>query len=432
MLSSQLLEDQQIQSFLRQGYLTLQADLPVEFHAHVHREIRELFAREGNPGNDILPRVPEIYEVLWHPAVHGALSSLLGPDYLIHPHRHCHQNTAGSSGQHMHQDSYEADENVRHHRIRWLMAFYYPQDVNESFGPSSIVPESQFLTWGDKHGSPHELPVCGRAGTFTIVHYDLWHRAMANRRDRDRFMVKFLFTRMSEPHAAAWRHNGSDWPENDADLDPLHHHLWDWLRDEQSNDVSTAGSDVRLESEAARLHAVYRLAHQGDVDTLLETTRRETAQRLASNLDRDHTNPAQLDAAFGLTAAGSAAVPAMIDRLTDEEWILRASAADVLGDIGTQAAEAVPALTEALGDESEWVRRNAAEALGIIGNEAAPAVDALSAALADPFTATRHNAVLSLMKIGGCGGDRRALTAALEDDNNYVRELSALALERPS
>ena len=35
----------------------------------------------------------------------------------------------------MHQDSYENDQNVRHHRTRWTMAFYYPQDVSLDMGP---------------------------------------------------------------------------------------------------------------------------------------------------------------------------------------------------------------------------------------------------------------------------------------------------------
>ena len=38
----------------------------------------------------------------------------------------------------MHQDSYENDQNVRHHRTRWAMAFYYPQDVPRELGPTAV------------------------------------------------------------------------------------------------------------------------------------------------------------------------------------------------------------------------------------------------------------------------------------------------------
>ena len=170
-----LLDDRQVQSFVRDGYITLDAGLPADFHARLHTRIAQLFDTEGNPGNDILPKAPDLHQILGRPMVAGALTSLLGPDYLLHPHRHCHLNPAGSEGQRMHQDSYEADQNVRHHRLRWLMAFYYPHDVDAGRGPSSIVPRTQYLTAEDQHGSPDELPFVGKAGSVTIVHYDLWH-----------------------------------------------------------------------------------------------------------------------------------------------------------------------------------------------------------------------------------------------------------------
>ena len=50
----------------------------------------------------------------------------------------------GASGQHWHKDDYVGDRNVRHHRFRWVMAFYYPQDVSADMGPTAIVPGRQF------------------------------------------------------------------------------------------------------------------------------------------------------------------------------------------------------------------------------------------------------------------------------------------------
>ena len=154
-----LLNDDHVQSFLRDGYIVVDADMPAGFHAQIYRQVDDLFKTEGNPGNNILPCVPDLHEVLARPAVAGALMSLLGPNYLLHPHRHCHHNVPGSKEQLMHQDSYEADQNVRHHRLRWLMALYYPQDVDGQIGPSSIVPRTQYLTAEDQHGSPDELPL---------------------------------------------------------------------------------------------------------------------------------------------------------------------------------------------------------------------------------------------------------------------------------
>ena len=139
-----LLTDSQVQAYLTNGYITVQTAHPPAVHQNIYRQIETLFATEGNPGNDILPKVPDLYQILRDPAVDGALQSLLGPSYLIHPHRHCHHNLSGSEGQGMHQDSYENDQNVRHHRTRWTMAFYYPQDVSLDMGPTAILPATQY------------------------------------------------------------------------------------------------------------------------------------------------------------------------------------------------------------------------------------------------------------------------------------------------
>ena len=432
-----LLSDEQMIGFVREGYLTIDADLPAEFHAALHSRIQGLFEKDGNPGNDILPRVPDLHRVLDQPTVSGALTSLLGSDYLLHPHRHCHLNPAGSPGQQMHQDSYERDENVRHHRARWLMAFYYPQDVDIDRGPSSIVPATHFLTWKSQHDSPHELPMVGKAGTVTIVHYDLWHRAMANVGARDRFMVKFLFTRMQEPTAATWAHDGRDWEAGDRDDDIVCSHVWDWLRGatnpQPGNQVESLEELTRRlsdEDEMGRYDAAYRLGRMGEegVSTLTAALRAESEDRLAANLERSHTNPVQLDAAYGLTTAGSAAIPTLTNLLEDESWGLRASAADTLGDMGHVAAPAGGALARVLDDESAWVRRNAVEALGNIGPLATAAAPALSECLSEHDVTVRHNAALALAKMGA--GDTSLLQQASADEDHYVRELAGYALSR--
>ena len=77
-----LLNDEEVQRFIVDGCLTVQADYPPSFHASIRDQIEAVFAKEGNPGNNILPRVPQIGRVFEHPNVKGALTSLLGPDYI--------------------------------------------------------------------------------------------------------------------------------------------------------------------------------------------------------------------------------------------------------------------------------------------------------------------------------------------------------------
>ena len=435
-----LLTDAQVQAYLTNGYITVQTAHPPAVHQSIHRQIETLFATEGNPGNDILPKVPDLYQVLRDPAVDGALQSLLGPSYLIHPHRHCHHNPSGSQGQGMHQDSYENDQNVRHHRTRWTMAFYYPQDVSLDMGPTAILPATQYYNSSKQAYEREEQSLCGQAGTVTIVHYDLWHRAMPNASDRDRFMVKFLFTRMGEPQAPSWDHRDGTWRA--AGTDPpadLCRHSWDWMRGTDSTAAPTAVSLDELrqaldaEAEAERLRAVYALAARGEeaMPVLLNALRGEAATRLETNLANAHTNPSQLDAVFALSAVGCAAVPHMVELLGGNDWWLRAAAADVLGDLGTIASDTVPHLTRALDDEAEWVRRNAVEALGNIGQAATEAVPALSHRLRDSESWIRHNAALSLAKIGPAAAEAvPALRKNIDDEDRYARANAAVALER--
>ena len=435
-----LLTDAQVQAYLTNGYITVQTAHSPAVHQNIHRQIETLFATEGNPGNDILPKAPDLYQILRDPAVDGALQSLLGPSYLIHPHRHCHHNPCGSEGQGMHQDSYENDQNVRHHRTRWTMAFYYPQDVSLDMGPTAILPATQYYNSSEQAYEREELPLCGRAGTVTIVHYDLWHRAMPNASDRDRFMVKFLFTRMGEPRAPSWDHRDGTWQAEGTDPPTeLCRHAWDWMRGTDGTIAPTAVSldelrrALEAEAEAERLRTVYALAARGEdsVPILLNALCSEAKVRLETNLANAHTNPSQLDAVFALSAVGRPAVPHLVELLDEKDWWLRAAAADVLGDLGTTASDTVPHLTRVLDDEAEWVRRNAVEALGNIGPAAAEAVPALSRRLQDSESWIRHNAALALAKIGPTATEAvPALRKNIDDEDRYARANAAVALER--
>ena len=73
-----LLDDAQMQQFITDGYITVQADYPPEFHQDIYQQIEAMFEAEGNTGNNILPRIPQIQKVFDHPALKGALTSLLG------------------------------------------------------------------------------------------------------------------------------------------------------------------------------------------------------------------------------------------------------------------------------------------------------------------------------------------------------------------
>ena len=445
-----LLNDAQMQDFIVNGFVRVKAAFTPAFHETVRAQADEIFSTTGNPGNDILPAIPQLAELFSHPAVTGALTSILGPGYAMHPHRHCHLTPPRQPAQRHHQDSYEDDQNVRHHRTRWAMAFYYPQDVTSDMGPTSVLPASQYYTSRDQAEKQQEVRLCGEAGTVTIVHYDLWHRATANYTDCNRYMMKFLFCRMTEPAAPSWGNTNPAWPASAAGnhLPALWQSVWNW---HLGNEGASQGHDAaRIDSrtttalkgpvhemsgelpEALRLKKVYQLAgkHQEGLRKLMQLLAEEAPALLDHNLAAQYTNPSQLFSGFGLSAHGAAAVPHLLNTLRSERWSLCAAAADILGDIGLPAAAAVPHLIDTLEDESEWVRRNAAEALG---NIASPeAVDSLANLLTkDGCSFVRHNAALSLAKIGpDSKSAHSALKQALQDDNLYVRENARLARAR--
>ena len=439
--------------FIAHGYVTVTPNLPAEFHADVFAHHEEVFAKEGNPGNNLLPRIPLIREVFTDPVVRGALRSVVGDDYYLQPHRHPHFNPAHSKGQNMHQDGGKRWS----HRTRYLLAFYYPQDTPLERGPSAIVPGSHYFNTPEGARTAEELPLICPAGPVTIVNYDLWHRQMPNQTEHNRYMVKFLFARMSEPVAPSWHNDQNDWPgapralDGDSEeLQKMHAHVWNWHRgaaigptERASNGHSPAqlAHTLKSDRERAAMRAAYELAALGEeaVPHVLEMLADE------SEMTRRH-------AAYALSAIGEPAVAALKEMLSHADPVARAGAAETLGDIGRVADSALPALIAAMNDPGDEVRRCAADALGTVcgtataDSESAPtavesaptavksaptAVAALIVALTDEEVNVRRMATFSLARLSASAGEAvAALESVLDDENRYVRGDALHALER--
>lgn len=240
--TSDLLTDEQMEQFIINGYMLVETDLPASFHASICAQIDEVFEKQGNPWNEILDLVPDLHQVYADPKVQGALISLLGADYTMNAHRHCHFTAPGQKGGHWHQDSL----NVRHHQIQCVLGMYYPQDVVEEMGPTIVLPGTQYHnTPSSQMGSytnfKSQIALNVKAGTVAITHYDIWHAWMPNRSNRNRRMLKFLFNRASAPSEPSWNHD-ADRAFNpppfslpiDGQSEAYKHrliwrHVWDWL-----------------------------------------------------------------------------------------------------------------------------------------------------------------------------------------------------------
>ena len=186
-MAENLLSDEQMKNFIVNGFVTVPTSLSLEFHEEIFNKTATVFDKEGNPGNNLLPRIPEIQCVFDDPYVKGALTSLLGPDSIcnlivihitIHPvvkGRICTKTVVNGG------------------RIIpvgcWFS--YYPQDTPVERGPTGVVPISHYFSTQEGSQISPETPISGKAGTVAFANYDLWHRAMPNQTEHRRYMMKF-------------------------------------------------------------------------------------------------------------------------------------------------------------------------------------------------------------------------------------------------
>jgi len=133
-----------------------------------------------------------------------------------------------------------------------------------------------------------------------------------------------------------------------------------------------------------------------------------------------------------LASIGKAALPALIQALSNPDRTIRLGAALALRGIGVEARDAVPALMASLREDAEdpletTVAEFAAQALGNIGDDAVPA---LMAALADDDRRVRRGAARALghMDPAMARSAVAALADATQDEDSRVRRASASAL----
>ena len=320
------------------------------------------------------------------------------------------------------------------HHTRRLLVFYYPQDTPIELGPTGIVPGSHYYNTPDGATVSDELPVCGKAGTVAIVNYDLWHRGMPNRTDKNRYMMKFLFARMSEPESPSWNNEQVEWDQSEPIGNSAHQrmfqHVWDWHYGKTNGDAPSNGQSMKSvsklikamgeDSESKGLSVAYALGEFGEplVPALMEAFEGES-------------ETVRRNAYYALNAIGAPAVDPLIGNLKHIDPQVRETAAEALGDIGRFAQAAVLELVAALEDESEEVRSRAAEALGTVSQGESTAIPALNAALQDKDERVRRDAIFALARIGSHAVDTvDALGGMFSDDNRYVRGDAVHALYR--
>ncbi len=455
--NQQLLNDEQIRHFIVNGYVNVTADVPTHIHETIYNKTDELFAgaadfrgdRQHNPLNNILPLVPELQVVLESPEVRGALTSILGNGYVMHPHRHCHPNFLGTtpSGKEngeerlmmpLHKDGHAGGKRPRHRTPRWAILFYYPQPCLAEQGPTCIIPGTQYIRefMLDNERQRHELhaeggngtrllpenflnrnlvPMSGELGTVWIMHFDMVHSFLQNYIPLNRYGMKFVFMRTEQPTAPSWNSETDIWqpPEINHvpyDAEILWTYIWNWMsgktdlyetdRSATTIDIQSAVESLKTDDPAARMEAANTLGFM----------REDAAEAVSALVDalEDCYEPVRRNAIYALGAIGKPAVESLTNALDAEKEAFEMEPilhiCDAAHGLAAVGAPAVPALISALADERENIRASTAYALGEMGPVAAEAVDALIALLTDASDASeevrRHaTSALGMIKV---------------------------------
>lgn len=488
-----LLDDEAMQGFVREGYVTVKSELPREFHDRMHAALDPL--DEGGPRghNNLLPCVPELAHLLDEPVVRGALTSILGSDYYLHFHRHDHF-TFPNDAQPLHKDSdnhshHAVDGLRRMHRTRFAMLFYYPQDTPPEKGPTGIVPRSQYVPrralesarrrlnefynrlrkeveaetgaslsspagrqlWQERSGrfkaenpevatrldtldkpwEAEKIPLLGDAGTVTIVHFDMVHgRYSGNTTDLSRHMVKFLYTRGREPVAPSWHGGRSPWPDEDDPLEPVWRSTWDWHCGR-----SPERHQIDPRQSIRGLDSRDDRTALGAAYTLGMHARwyRAGLDALFERFFSDNVGLRTV-AAYGLVAAGEPAVGRLTRAVPDADQLLTVRLLDLLGDIGPAAVSALDLVVAATRHGDPNVRRYAVETIGTIAQGTRFDGAVLRPPLTDEDAHVRRNAALATARLGPEIGAGDELVPALADNlyhwHHHVRGWSIEALQR--
>ena len=418
-----------IDTFICNGFLQLQCGLEEEKNHAIDQALRGAIEQEFQSGNNILPRVPELYEVLESPVVHGALSSLLGAGYMLHPHRFVHVSTpiedrsleidaladapvmgpGSMAGSGWHQDAHSPLARARYHTPRHVTLFYFPHDTPALMGPTRLQPGSQYYPApvDDRY---RLMPDFIAAGTVILAHFDIVHAGFTNRGDSARYMVKFVFSRTHEPELAPPGAQHEYWttPADNLVDEPLEA-TWSaihaWLQGfslpahEMSPQLGPMMELLDAESQRDRLEAIYQLARLGEaaVPALLaklsEAAGQGREQRALLRGKDGQEKPVDRpvperrwneravvmeDAAYALARMGDCARQAAVELSCHDDPWMQINAGFVLGEIGGD--EAVDALVRQLQSPHHQVVRQALDALSCVRdqiNVALPAIENL-------------------------------------------------------
>ena len=137
MQKPRVLTAEQLREFITRGFLRLDSSLPCQYHEAVFDRAQQVVDGHGYFGNNLLPLIPGLRELIEDPVVTGALMSLLGEHYLLHPHRILETSSPGCDAEAFYRDSYWGyTRRVRNPSALVDHSHLLPPGYAGAFGPS--------------------------------------------------------------------------------------------------------------------------------------------------------------------------------------------------------------------------------------------------------------------------------------------------------
>ena len=498
-----LLTDEEFRDYLVDGFVVIEpSSLGEDFHDFLYQKADGIYqlARAAKSktshldviGDNLRAQIPSIDRLIKDPQVDGALTSILGENYQLHPHNFVHRS--GTADQGFHQDGnlpWNERGHYRSHRPDWAILFYYPQEVTLANGPTEVLPGTQYWTIdnekpdGDWHRGDSldrssdqnvlsgddlvardlqlskEVQSLGvpdierrfltlSKGCAVICNYDIFHRGSRfESGGLARYMFKFHFMRTQDPRQASWDHRKPDIDLGGVrgDLKPVISQLWNWSRADrvgksyESADMEKVNQDLLDGSENKRVEAAYLLSEMNNslaIDYLLRGL--------------NHENESIRRAAcHGLRASTDTNVTELIKLTKSERAGIRRMSVYALGDSTYSInKEVVDTLIERLRqDPDDLVRSNSAYALGHLARGepkySGDIIDVLIERLAKgiesnntevalmPRSTVRQSIAYGLVQSAAnqdfsSAQIERLVEAGLDDDDRYVQGLTVEAL----
>ncbi len=470
---SDMLSDEQVRQFIANGFIEIRSELPADFHEIVVEELERCMKSEmSGLGDNLVPRIPILQQLLDSPKLNTALQSLLGPEFVWAPHRFPHNSEpleaenreqafdpfhngpamgrGSRSGSGWHQDGHSKGARGRWHTVRAINVFYFPQDVPLEMGPTRLLAGTHFYATLRDISKGQVVFKEQRAGSLILAHFDLGHAGSPNRTDHSRYMLKFVALRASNPCSPLWDNREPNWTEPrkllTTDRIPYAwNSVWNWLRNEPRpsglpvpprSELPNLLDELKSRENATRLEAMYKLASMGEdavsplLSRLLECGGKNRHESPASDSpgyyamakDPDERRFTQRqfvpeDSAIALGAIGSPAIPALVELLSHSDPWIRLNAAYAMGDIGTSVpSDVVDEIAKLLDDPLDCVVRVALDALCYLPHFGSSTVARIHRLLVNDREDWKHPAM----------GPRRK--GAIWTIQNHVRFVAVLAL----